>query len=88
MTPAISNDLPSKKGGTGRATSWGQITWARPSNATMRLTVTTIFTTSDAPSMPRMMPRSITAPNSGAITNTTMITDGMTGTPQPWLTCQ
>ena len=54
----------------------------------MRLTVTTILTTSDAPSMPRMIPRSITAPNNGAMTNTTRITDGITGTPQPWFTCQ
>ena len=31
----------------------------------MRLTVTTIFTTSGAPSIPRMITRSITAPKSG-----------------------
>ena len=87
-TPATSTDLPAKNGGTGRATSWGQMTVASPRSATMRLTVTTIFTTSDAPSMPRMMPRSTRAPNNGAITKTTRITEGMVGTPQPWLICQ
>ena len=87
-TPAMSTVLPAKKGGTGRATSGGQMTFAMPSRATMRLTVTTIFTTSEAPSMPRMIPRSTAAPNSGPITNTTRMTDGTTGTPHPWLTCQ
>ena len=80
--------FPSKNGGTGRPTFGSQITLAMPMSATINEIVTTIFTTSEVPSMPRMMTRSINAPNSGPITKTTRMIAGTIGTPQAMCTCQ
>ena len=79
---------PLKNGGTGRPTLGFQITLASPISAIINEMVTTIFTTSVVPSMPRMMTRSTSAPNNGPMTNTTRTTAGTTGTPQAMWTCQ
>ena len=78
----------SKNGRTVWSSVGGQITLARPSSPTNRLTVTTILTTSEVPSIPRMITRSISAPNNGASTNTTSTIAGSVGTPHATWTCQ
>jgi hypothetical protein len=88
VTPAMRTSPVSTRAPMGRARSSGQIHRAMKMSATISETVTTILTTSWAPSMPRMMKRSMPAPNKGAITSTTRKNAGHVGTPHDTCTCQ
>ena len=54
----------------------------------MSPTVTTMVVVADAPANPRMSPRSMSAPNSGAMTNTTNRSERNGGHPHASLSCQ
>ena len=88
VTPATLISPVSTREPSGRARSSGQIQSAMKMSATISETVTTIFTTSCAPSIPRMMNRSMPAPKSGAITSTTRKNAGQVGTPHATCNCQ
>jgi hypothetical protein len=74
--------LPSQKWSRGWASCGLQSHCVNPSDAASRLTVTTSWVASDVPCKRRMIPRSMPAPNSGAITSRTMATATGVGSPQ------
>ncbi len=79
---------PSKKARNPTRSSGGQIQSTAPIKPTSRPTLTMIFVTSLDPCNPRKMTRSMNAPNSGANTNRTRISEIHAGHFQSKRICQ